>query len=373
MAPSARDKRRGVAETLDPKRRVQKNVNNSGRAQPLAATLTRSVAKSTAVAETIAAVQDTQVVASPPAQLPVPTMDLYDETETESEPKNDDFPPLDSTISHKRTADMLTTDEKQDNICTQKEDMSTQNSMLMIKARGLLNLVGPYLEEMETQCPGAGSGFLALITDWVSRAVRGEKIYLKYSEDPHTLKNSEQKSNSSWAAKAANGNIKSFNNSIRTLPARHTPPQGQSLEDRRIMIRLDKDHEARKVDTFLLRQQIQKLIPDSSLVCDVWHTPSSIVILAPTPAKAAAIMQYKDIIANRFGNAIVERQESWTTFIIGPLPKLVTTIDGPQDPLDGLILQEPGLTQMMILDMSGSTFHLIKHINFLTDYNFLVW
>ncbi|POS81867.1 hypothetical protein EPUL_006043, partial [Erysiphe pulchra] len=146
MAPSARDKKRGVSETLDPKRRVQKNVNNSGRAQPLAATLTRSV-----------------VVASPPAQLPVPSMDLDDETETESEPENDDFLPLGSTISHKRTAEMLTTDENQDNSCTQKKDLSTQNS-------GLLNFVGPYLEEIETQCLGAGSGFLALITDGVSRA-----------------------------------------------------------------------------------------------------------------------------------------------------------------------------------------------------------
>ncbi|POS85332.1 hypothetical protein EPUL_004486, partial [Erysiphe pulchra] len=118
MAPPARDKKRGVSETLDPKRRVQKNVNNSGRAQQLAATLTRSVAKSTVVAERIAVVQDTQVVASPPAQLPVPSMDLDDEMETE----------------------------------------------------GLLDLVGPYLEEMETQFPGAGSGFLALITDGVSRA-----------------------------------------------------------------------------------------------------------------------------------------------------------------------------------------------------------
>ncbi|POS83267.1 hypothetical protein EPUL_005854 [Erysiphe pulchra] len=306
MAPPARDKKRGVSETLDPKRRVQKNVNNSGRAQPLAATLTRSVAKS-------------NVVASPPAQLPVPSKDLDDETETETE--NDDFPSLGSTISDKRTAEMLTTDENQDNNCTQNEVVSTQNSILMIKARGLLNLVRPYLEEIETQCPGAGSGFLALITDKVSCAVRGGKIYLKYGEDSHTLKTS-----------AANGDSKSFNNPILAPPAKPTPPQGQSQEDRRIMIRLDKDHEARKVDMFLLRQQIRKLTPESSLVCDVWYAPSGIAILAPTPAKAAAILQIKDLIANRFGNATVERQESWTTFIVGLLPKLVTTIDGPQDP-----------------------------------------
>ncbi|POS87981.1 hypothetical protein EPUL_000234 [Erysiphe pulchra] len=178
MAPPARDKKRGVSETLDLKKRYT-------------------------------------IVASPPAQLPVPSMDLDDETETESEPENDDFPPLGSTISHKRTAEMLTTDENQDNSFTQKED-----------ARGLLNLVGPYLEEMGTQCPGAGSGFLALITNGVSRAVRGEKIYLKYSEDPYTLKTSVQNNNSSWAAKAANGNIKSSNNPIRAPPAKPTPSQG---------------------------------------------------------------------------------------------------------------------------------------------------
>ncbi|KHJ34463.1 hypothetical protein EV44_g3832 [Erysiphe necator] len=73
-------------------------------------------------------------------------MDLDDETETEYEPENDDFPPLGSTISHKRNANMFTTDENQENNCTQKEDVSTQDLMLMIKARDLLNLMGPYLE-----------------------------------------------------------------------------------------------------------------------------------------------------------------------------------------------------------------------------------
>ncbi|POS87980.1 hypothetical protein EPUL_000235 [Erysiphe pulchra] len=115
------------------------------------------------------------------------------------------------------------------------------------------------------------------------------------------------------------------------------------------MIRLDKDHEARKVDTFLLRQQIQKPIPDSSLVCDVWHASSGIAILTPTPAKAAAILQYKDLIANPFGNSTVERQESSTTFIHGQISQKI---------------------QMIILDMSISTFHLIKHTNFLFDCNF---
>lgn len=59
MAPPTRDKKRGVPETLDPKSRIQKSVNNVGRAQPLAATLTRSVINADTAIEKIAAVQDT--------------------------------------------------------------------------------------------------------------------------------------------------------------------------------------------------------------------------------------------------------------------------------------------------------------------------
>ncbi|KHJ33302.1 hypothetical protein EV44_g4794 [Erysiphe necator] len=109
------------------------------------------------------------------------------------------------------------------------------------------------------------------------------------------------------------------------------------------MIRLGKDHEARKPDFLLIRQQIQQLIPDSTLVSDAWHAPSGIKILASTPAKAAAILQYKDAFARRFGNATLERQASWATFIVGPLPKLIITLDRKQDLIDELFLQEPGL------------------------------
>lgn len=137
MAPPARDKKRGVSETLDPKSRIQKSVINAGRAQPLAATLARSVEMKNAVVEQIAAARDAQVVALPSEQAPALATNIDDEHNQEIE--LDEFPPLGSTNPHKRTA--------------------THNSKLMMKARGLLNLVGPYLEEMESECPGAGSSF----------------------------------------------------------------------------------------------------------------------------------------------------------------------------------------------------------------------
>ncbi|KHJ34729.1 hypothetical protein EV44_g3750 [Erysiphe necator] len=106
------------------------------------------------------------------------------------------------------------------------------------------------------------------------------------------------------------------------------------------MIRLDPEHEARKTGSYELRQSIQNLVSDSSLVSDVWMVPSGVAILASTPVKAAAILQSKSAIENRFGNATVERQELWTTFVIGPIKKKIKCIEGLRDPMDGLLQQE---------------------------------
>ncbi|KHJ32239.1 hypothetical protein EV44_g4238 [Erysiphe necator] len=168
----------------------------------------------------------------------------------------------------------------------------------MTKARGLLNLVGPYLEEMELECPGLGTGFLALMSDGVSRAIRGEKIYTNIDVLLRNASTPPSNNRNTWAARAARGNNLSLNNSVWGPPAKPSnPPRGQSFEDRRIMIRLEHDHEAHKAESFLLRQQIQSLISDPSLVSDAWQALSGIAILAPTPAKAATLLQYKDVIA----------------------------------------------------------------------------
>ncbi|CAD6506434.1 BgTH12-07360, partial [Blumeria graminis f. sp. triticale] len=71
-----------------------------------------------------------------------------------------------------------------------------------------------------------------------------------------------------WAAKVTNGNNDRTNFTIRGPLARLTPPQGQSHEDKRVMTRLDRDHEARKAGPFSLHQKLQRIIPDPSLVVD---------------------------------------------------------------------------------------------------------
>ncbi|POS85506.1 hypothetical protein EPUL_001726 [Erysiphe pulchra] len=176
---------------------------------------------------------------------------------------------------------------------TPEKDLSVASQhnavTLMDGIKGLLDLTNDYLRMLEEKHLGIGADFLALLADGASRAMRGER---------------------------------------------------QSREDRRVMIRLAPDYEARKTGAFELRQKAQQLVPDKSLVSDVWPVPSGIAILAPTPAKAAAIPQSKTVIEDRFGNATVERQERWTSFIIGPIPKKFNVLMRLRDPLDGLLSEE---------------------------------
>ncbi|POS88083.1 hypothetical protein EPUL_000298 [Erysiphe pulchra] len=102
IALPAHEKKRRVSESLDTKSPVQKSVNNAGRAQPLAAPLTRFVAKANAVTEELAAVQGEQVVRPQSENPPPPTMnidstlELDPEFEIESESEIDEYPPLSS-------------------------------------------------------------------------------------------------------------------------------------------------------------------------------------------------------------------------------------------------------------------------------------
>ncbi|POS82051.1 hypothetical protein EPUL_006721, partial [Erysiphe pulchra] len=76
MAPMTRERKSGVSETLDPKGRVHKPVNNAGRVHPLSEVLTRSAAKTNAVVVKIAAVQHTHVVATQLEQSPTLEMNI---------------------------------------------------------------------------------------------------------------------------------------------------------------------------------------------------------------------------------------------------------------------------------------------------------
>ncbi|RKF83284.1 hypothetical protein GcC1_004007 [Golovinomyces cichoracearum] len=119
----------------------------------------------------------------------------------------------------------------------------TQKSTLIAKARGLMNLVGLCLEEMESSCPSAGVDFWPL----------GKDIR---KTTPNSFEQfSSQNKGSTWATRAASGKGHTSDNIPRGPPSTPSPPQSYSKEDRRIMI----------------RQQLQRLIPDPSFVVDAWQ------------------------------------------------------------------------------------------------------
>lgn len=102
---------------------------------------------------------------------------------------------------------------------------------------------------------------------------------------------------------------------------RATPPPNQGSNDRRVMIRLRVDHLARQLDDFTVREKIRSVIPDASLVQDLWKANSGFTVLAPSPAKAATLIQHSSSISTALEASNVEIQEDWTTFVVGPIPK----------------------------------------------------
>ncbi|CAD6499149.1 BgTH12-04801 [Blumeria graminis f. sp. triticale] len=62
MLPPARVRKRGVSDTLDANKRIHKHVDNSGREQLSAVTITRSASKIIAVMFSIATPQGSQAV-----------------------------------------------------------------------------------------------------------------------------------------------------------------------------------------------------------------------------------------------------------------------------------------------------------------------
>ena len=51
-------------------------------------------------------------------------------------------------------------------------------------------------------------------------------------------------------------------------------------------------------------------------------------------------MQFKDTIEKMFGEATVERQETWKTFGIGPIPKTIRGLDGVHSTMEGPLQEE---------------------------------
>ncbi|KHJ31716.1 putative effector protein [Erysiphe necator] len=224
---------------------------------------------------------------------------------------DEEFPPLTETANS--TYNIV----DQNNSSPQK----TSAAPLMAAIKGLLDLTNDYLQNLDKEHPGVGADFLALLADGASRAMRGERVYASLQ---NTSKVNTYPPKATWAQKVASD--------VHDLK--------QSKEDRRVIIRLSPNHEARKTGSFELRQKVQSVLSDKSLVSDAWFVPSGVAILAPSPTKAATLMQFKDTIEKMFGEATVERQETWKTFVIGPIPKTIRGLDGVHNTMEGPLQEE---------------------------------
>lgn len=100
-----------------------------------------------------------------------------------------------------------------------------------------------------------------------------------------------------------------------------SPPRDQGKSDRRIMVRLPENHPARLTDLYALRLKIRAATKHADIVQDVWSVPSGFTILTPSPAKAAQLLEDAESIRVALAATSVERQESWSTFVVGPVAK----------------------------------------------------
>ncbi|RKF56384.1 hypothetical protein GcM3_195015, partial [Golovinomyces cichoracearum] len=212
--------------TLGTKNRILKPVNNTGRAHASSAIKTRSTLKISATIDHIVNSPNAHVVTPSPnpvehlnpsetdAHMEMTSLnednlsiEQISNTGKQTETVVQDFPPLPSAHSSAPVG----------------HNADTQKSTLIAKARGLMNLVGLCLEEMEISCLSAGVDFLALISEGVSRAIRGEKIYEKQPSNSFEQFSSQNKG-STWATRAASGKGHTSDNIPRGPPSTPSPP-----------------------------------------------------------------------------------------------------------------------------------------------------
>ncbi|OJD27796.1 hypothetical protein ACJ73_00793, partial [Blastomyces percursus] len=94
------------------------------------------------------------------------------------------------------------------------------------------------------------------------------------------------------------------------------------------MIRLPADHPARNIDPHAIRERVRALLPDPSWISDVWHCPSGVTLATSSTSNAAHVLERSSQLQTSFGDCRVERQESWATFIVGPIKKSSQRYDG---------------------------------------------
>lgn len=125
------------------------------------------------------------------------------------------------------------------------------------------------------------------------------------------------------------------------------PPAEKS--DNRIMIRVPADHPIRQASPFEIRSRINRIMGGEERVMDAHYVRSGVALVAKSGMKATEILQFRDQITTTVGDAKVEQQEKWVSFLLNPVPKRLTSLEGGVDVTPELVAREIQLQTGMTL------------------------
>ncbi|ODH12966.1 hypothetical protein ACO22_07736 [Paracoccidioides brasiliensis] len=132
-------------------------------------------------------------------------------------------------------------------------------------------------------------------------------------------------------ATAATAKAIPSNNPSQAVPATGQPHKKQ--------VQLPAAHAARDLDPQAICEQVHAMIPDLTWITDVWHCPLGITVAAPSPVKAASILEHADKL---------KAAESWTTFVVSSIKKSTHSFKGQN------ITLIPVSEEMLLSEIQGA-------------------
>lgn len=110
--------------------------------------------------------------------------------------------------------------------------------------------------------------------------------------------------------------------------------------DCRVMVRLDTNNPMRAHKPFSLMKKVNEVVGDPLCVKDAYATNTGVALVAGDDTKVYKILSAKDQLKVAFSATEIERQESWTTFLVQPVPKTVHSVLGNGIQIDDSALIE---------------------------------
>ncbi|OJD22445.1 hypothetical protein ACJ73_06205 [Blastomyces percursus] len=184
-------------------------------------------------------------------------------------------------------------------------------------------ILDPALTIFEKEHPTQGTALRQALGCGIARAIQGPPPEPKVGQDKTYAATAVAEGSSPKKPPVA---IPANGQPHKRQVQRTSRPSHQGAEDKRVMIRLPKAHPARDLDPRAIRERMRALVPEPTWISDAWHCPSGITLAVPSPAKAASILGHASQLQTAIGASCVERQESWATFVVGPIKRPPTVL-----------------------------------------------